>query len=93
MSAAKPARSDSISAESPKPFSVILAPAEANALARPSPIPLVEPVITATRPCNDGTTMEDEEGAGLDMKEVPFEIESVGPRTVTGFVDRIAQLL
>jgi len=42
----------SISPGFPKPFRTIEAPSAASARAIPSPIPLVEPVTTATLPCN-----------------------------------------
>src|SRR5690349_12741510 len=41
-----------ISAASPNPFRIISAPCAANALAMPRPIPLVDPVTTATFPFN-----------------------------------------
>ncbi len=43
-------RSASICPASPNPFSMISAPAVASARAMPSPIPLVDPVTTATLP-------------------------------------------
>ena len=47
---------------SPKPFKTICAPCLANALAMPSPIPLVEPVTKAVLPCNMISTPKDELG-------------------------------
>lgn len=47
-------RMRSISAASPKPFSTMSAPVRASAVAMPRPIPLVEPVTTATFPENMG---------------------------------------
>jgi hypothetical protein len=47
-------RMRSISAASPKPFSTMSAPCRASAVAMPRPIPLVEPVTTATFPLNMG---------------------------------------
>src|SRR6185437_5579597 len=46
----KPARSFSIAAASPKPFSMMLAPSAASARAVASPIPEVEPVTKAVLP-------------------------------------------
>jgi hypothetical protein len=43
-------RSASISLASPKPLGITFAPCAANALAMPSPMPLVEPVISAVFP-------------------------------------------
>jgi hypothetical protein len=47
------ARSASIAAASPKPFSMTLQPAAANASAMAWPMPLVEPVTRADLPFSD----------------------------------------
>src|SRR5271165_291495 len=51
-----PARSASICAASPKPFSMTSAPSAASARATPSPIPLVDPVTSATLPARPMTS-------------------------------------
>ena len=49
-SSARPRRSFSMAAASPKPFSITFAPSAASARAIPSPMPLVEPVTSADLP-------------------------------------------
>jgi hypothetical protein len=49
-SSAMPARSRSMSAASPNPFRTMSLPREASARAMPSPMPLVEPVTSASLP-------------------------------------------